>query len=846
MRPALRLAWREVARHRVRSLLVLVLIGLPILASVSAVTVIETADISSKEAQATTFGAAQYRVEWNPYSYDESSGETQTRQISGPDAAARLRAATSLPVLPVTWQAEWLGDQEAGWTVQALRTDLGSPLAAGLADLVRGRLPRSGAEITVSPRLEHQGASLGHRLTLDGTSVTVVGIARSFSDGNLVEDAVFVGSSQPAAETSTPAPPADPTQHWAFLVGGQSDPPLTDADRQRIQEAGFESYRPGEVQSYDGLAPTSQDLSLISLLITCLLIEIVLLAGPAFAVGVRRQRHSLALLAVAGGTPSDIRRTVMAQGLILGLVASVLGAALSIPLTWLGLTVVERGLGLTLGPFDLGGIAIAPAIVLGTLSALLACVVPARQASRADVVTALAGRQPAPRVRRGWPIAGAVVLAIGTVGSLASLNRFSGDLANAWWAVVSVCGAVMLTPWLIATIARLAPKLGLPARIALRDADRHRSRSAPAVAAVMASVAAVVALGIGGASDDRENQQAYNAGFPEGTTTLSTSPATMTAVIAAVKERTGVVFTPMTVLQVAAEPADDARGSDLGEGRVIYASRVVVADAATLEAWGVPVTAQARDALASGRALADPSLLGRDSELTLNSWEDQPVGRVTKVAAVKTDLAMAGEVPTGAPRAVVAGLVIPPATAAALHLLDAGQDLSVEAIADHTAKKLSISRIEAAARQVAPGDVTIDVASASRSHYWLILLLLGCLGAFTVLLGTFSATGLALDDAKADLNTLSAVGARPVTRRAVSGAHAFLIAFLGAVLGIAVGFTPGIAASWLLTANYGGSGWVFVVPWQLLGILVVVLPLVAGLLTAAVSRTRATTVRRQA
>ncbi len=39
------------------------------------------------------------------------------------------------------------------------------------------------------------------------------------------------------------------------------------------------------------------------------LIEVVLLAGPAFAVGARRQSRSLALISANGGTPTQSRRS---------------------------------------------------------------------------------------------------------------------------------------------------------------------------------------------------------------------------------------------------------------------------------------------------------------------------------------------------------------------------------------------------------------------------------------------------------------------------------------------------------------------------------------------------------
>ena len=78
------------------------------------------------------------------------------------------------------------------------------------------------------------------------------------------------------------------------------------------------------------------------------------------------------------------------------------------------------------------------------------------------------------------------------------------------------------------------------------------------------------------------------------------------------------------------------------------------------------------------------------------------------------------------------------------------------------------------------------------------LILIG-LGGVLMLGGTLTATFLALSDARPDLATLSAVGASPRTRRGVAAAYAVVVGFVGAVLGAAVGFIPGIAVTYPLT-----------------------------------------------
>ena len=83
----------------------------------------------------------------------------------------------------------------------------------------------------------------------------------------------------------------------------------------------------------------------------------------------------------------------------------------------------------------------------------------------------------------------------------------------------------------------------------------------------------------------------------------------------------------------------------------------------------------------------------------------------------------------------------------------------------------------------------------------IVLAILFSLGGVLMLGGTLTATFLALSDARPDLATLAAVGASPRTRRGVAAAYALVVGFVGALMGAAVGFIPGIAITYPLTSN---------------------------------------------
>jgi putative ABC transport system permease protein len=137
-----------------------------------------------------------------------------------------------------------------------------------------------------------------------------------------------------------------------------------------------------------------------------------------------------------------------------------------------------------------------------------------------------------------------------------------------------------------------------------------------------------------------------------------------------------------------------------------------------------------------------------------------------------------------------------------------------------------------------------QVSNAEKVVLWILFGLASVL----MLGGTLTATFLALSDARPDLATLSAVGASPRMRRAVAAAYAVAVGFVGAVLGAAVGFVPGIAVSYPLTRPYNvgdpGPSHYLVIPWLLIGGLVVLLPLVTALVVGLIARSRLPLVAR--
>ncbi|MGL5829802.1 MAG: FtsX-like permease family protein, partial [Angustibacter sp.] len=139
------------------------------------------------------------------------------------------------------------------------------------------------------------------------------------------------------------------------------------------------------------------------------------------------------------------------------------------------------------------------------------------------------------------------------------------------------------------------------------------------------------------------------------------------------------------------------------------------------------------------------------------------------------------------------------------------------------------------------------------SNAGLPLLLLLLTGTLVVLIGTLTATSLALSDSKADSATLAAIGAKPSTRRALAAGQAVVIGLFGVLTGIAVGLIPGIAVAFPLTQrtllNAAGESNVLSPPvidgpWLWLAALGLGVPLLAALVAGSSVRSRMVMTRR--
>ncbi len=444
-RVALRLARRDSWRGRGRALLVVLLIALPV-ATVSGVIVYSAAEQAensqARQALLSLGTEADARVMLGPGQVVQAPALTSwTTTGDAPSSPDALRAA-----LPAGSRAVSTGTSasvvvESGpWGVQSAISvqDVRDPLNAGRWTVSAGRLPQSATEVALLGRdLRRLQAGIGSSVTLSTTvgesatrTLTVVGaIDRSSQGGGVVLPGVLPGD--PGISDATELLVDSPSP-WTWTdvrrlnaIGAvvaargtiESPPPFCAADQLCLDAGPAPDDSVPSVPSDLQVAEAARVAALGAVVLVLVVLQVALLAGPAFAVQLRRRQRELGLVGASGGDAAALRRTVLASGVVLGAVGATLGVALGWGAVWLvgvplaSVEIVQEGR-MPQGVPPLPWYVVAVALI-GVVSAMTAALIPAVMAGRGDVIDTLRGRRPLPPVRTRTPVVGLLLGAVG-------------------------------------------------------------------------------------------------------------------------------------------------------------------------------------------------------------------------------------------------------------------------------------------------------------------------------------------------------------------------------------------------------------------------------------------------
>ena len=849
-RAALRLARRSVRRNLGRSLLIIALVALPVAGATVVDGLVRT--VTDRDAELDrVMGTADARIKINsrnPFDVKKVvPAGTRAVPIGSPYYTGSLRLT--------------VGDR-----IVRSRPDfvvLGDPLTAHLARLTSGRLPKNPDEALVTrPLAEKLGlldgdGNLRPNATMtpvNGSRITVSGLAvkpycLACTDvvalpNSVLTEVMLDGSPLPIGYLLDLPPGVDAAELARTWPTGES----TIFTRDTFADTGSVD---------DRLAVITGDPDVLFAGLG--LLGIVITAGAAFAVGARRQVRELALVAVTGGSAGHVRRIVLAQGLVLGVLGAAAGLLLGATATVLGVPLWQRMTDQLFENSRFGWGELAGAAALGVLASVVAATVPAFAVARLRPVDALAGRFRAPERTARLSLLGVFLALAGTGAVVASgavgrarfaeyeRLRYEGSYAppvdntlpiagTLAGVAITVVGLVLVMPALLAAAGRVGTRLPLSGRLAVRDAVRHRHRTVAAGVAVMVAVAASTAAAF---------VFATRADTEPTTLPRNTALASLDAVAKYVRAANGtaefdhaVTAIPRAVPGVAAvaitrvspDPEEPGPGplflqpcpaDVLAQAPDCMSSAAVQLGLGTPElielAAGREPDARIRSALAEGRIVVfDKGLLNRDGAVTMETNLPEPV----TVPAYFTAPAPGTEhYDWSLPRAFISAEA---ATARGWGLYADTLAITYPSPADLDAVRTAVedTGMDLRVGEAVDGDVT-----------GLYLLLAGVTG-LVALLGAGVTVALATADGRADLAVLAALGAPPRRRRTLAGAHALVVTALGTLAGLVVGVCAGFAA--VPVAGLGGLS----VPWQQLGLTVLAVPLVASAVAALVTPAR--------
>ncbi|MFC8760163.1 FtsX-like permease family protein [Streptomyces sp. NPDC057193] len=875
-RAAIRIARRDAWRSKGRSALVLAMIALPILGVSALDLTYRSSELSPAEQASRSMGTADAifrdaQVEGVPI-YQDPTGEMHTPVKeykdqpwpNGPTDVTKTFPEGSTVLTDSSGSAK-LTTSHGLLTADVRELKASDPMARGITTLLSGRFPEKSDEVMATSHfLESSGLSVGSTLSARNFDRPYRIVGSYELPDTLAADQVtalpgaFLAPYGKAVEKAGLSAPELVTTYLVGKPGGFTWNMVKEINAKGVAvtsravllappaRADVPLYQKDSWGPYESSpAADAAELAAIGTVVGLAMLEICLLAGPAFAVGARRSRRQLGLVGANGGARSHIRAIVLSGGLVIGVAAAVVGTVLAVILTLALQPVLEDTMNQRFGAFDIRPLELLGIALLAVLTGLLAAIVPAVTASRQTVLASLTGRRGVRRSSRVLPVIGLVAVLLG--GAIALFGSMVSEqfIVVAAGSALAELGVVALTPALVGLFGRTGRWLPLSPRLALRDAVRNRGRTAPAVAAVLAAVAGTVAVSTFMASTEAQKRAGYEARLPHGAVSafvLEEGGRDVPAVREAVQRylpvdvradvervsvgkpgcspwgggagcgRYEVVIPPANecplyaALPDGSDPSEkytpDQRrkmitedwrcGTYDGGGWVSVDGGLLVGDAKVLQVLGVDDPGAVK-ALADGKIVSfSRTEIDRNGTIGIKQITDlaaaDRASEQGRPAPGKISSVPAYLVPKGQKSYGVHALMTPAtAKAAGLTTLPAGSYFSTERLPDSEQRQ----KLDAELAKLG-SDVDLHVEEGFVNNDSLFLLALAIFAGLVTIGAAGIATGLAQADAEADLKTLAAVGAPPRVRRTLSGFQCGVVAAMGVILGSAAGLLPAL------------------------------------------------------
>jgi len=503
---------RNLAAHRVRLLLTVVSVMLGTAFVAGSFVFTDTLKGSFDKIFTTVDAGVDARVQ-SKHSYDPAVPRDLVTQIRAVPGVSRVEVHADAPVVLVDIHGKKV--QPGGAPSEGGMWNAPADSVGPVPSFASGRAPNAPGQVVINSG----AAKKGHLTTGDRAkivlpnagvvNVTVVGVYRSE-----VETGGYIGvlfSQQQALDLFTDG------KHVGSLDIA-ADPGVSE----KTLAANIAKNLPPTLEVRTGTEARTDDqggvqtaLSFINYILLgfgfIALIVGTFIIYNTFSMIVAQRLRELALLRAIGAGRKQVRRSVLVEAGIIGVIGSALGLAAGVGLAY--------GLHALLDALDLGlpsgGLVVSPrtaivALVLGTGVTLLSANAPARRAGKVAPVAAMREEfacASAGSLRRRT-VLGAVVAAVGalaTIGGLTSNSAGRGASLTGLGLIGVAAGAMMLSPvlagWIITPLGKvIGHPFGSVGQLARTNAVRNPRRTAATAFALTLGLLLVSGIAVVGSS----------------------------------------------------------------------------------------------------------------------------------------------------------------------------------------------------------------------------------------------------------------------------------------------------------------------------------------------------------
>jgi putative ABC transport system permease protein len=420
--------------------------------------------------------------------------------------AASLPRLVDIPgvraVVPLFFRPTLLRVGEKRVREVAVGVDAAALVDAGLLTLTAGRPCEAADEIVLDASLaEGLAKQVGDEVIMFARRsirrMQVVGIADSQSLKWFAEGGGVVVDIQPLEEMSNAFGLVDRVR--VVITPDGSRPAVLAAITKRLPATLLAEVPAGRAgMAEDILHSANLGLDFVTGLTVAMAFFLV---GNAMLMNVTERRRSYALLRVLGATGRQVKRFVMTEAALLGLVGSVVGAALGLAAAGPISVGISHTLQAPAAAFTVHPLVIPVAVALGTLVAVAAAWWPAREAVSVEPLEGLADAPPPPRGVSGRFLVMAVLLwAVSAVIMVLVVWERLPPRAAVPAGILMMLAFVATTPIVLPTLcaacARLIPeRWRIERTLAVEQIIRQPIRTALTTGVLVVAVSNAIGLG---------------------------------------------------------------------------------------------------------------------------------------------------------------------------------------------------------------------------------------------------------------------------------------------------------------------------------------------------------------